>query len=680
MLNRQIGSILRGKATRLQVLLATTLGGMLGFVPGFFLAEDVGGGFAQAPGLILVLICLALVANANLAIFGIATLVAKLLSMLLLPASFAVGTWLLDGPLQGLFAWLCNAQVTAWFGLEHYATTGGLVLGLLFGVGLGVLLNGMLQRIRLRMANVEENSEQYQKWSKKGWVRFCSWLFLGKSKGKKHTWRELAERNKLGLPIRISGVVVSTLLITGIVVFQEFFSTPLLTSNTKFALESTNGATVDLDEASLSLAAGTIRVSKFAMADKAELDKNLLEAEELVMTVDVAELLRRRLVIDEVKAVAAKAGTRRATPGVIIPPSEPQPEPEPAPEGVPTIEDYLEQYEVWKDRLEQAGEWFEDIFAGGEAPPAPSTPEEIEAEREQQIEEHGLAGVVATHLIQERPRVVIRRIDIEGITWTRDGVEDQLALRLRNLASNPWLLQEPATMSLATSSANFALDLNGPSGAGDGIGMRLQMQAVPVDTLFAGLSIDGKKPLQGGTVDIDVGGKLRAPLGAAMTMDLPLSVTLQNTTLALGSSQTPIESLVLPIGLKGALTRPSVYFENKAFARALLEAGKTELSNYVKDNAGKLLEGLPSDLGVIKDVLDPSKSPEQMAKDAQQKLEDAAKKKLEEEGSKLENKAKKELEKALPGLGGLLGGKKKSAKEKGGSGNGGNGGNDYLED
>ncbi|MCA8973372.1 MAG: hypothetical protein KDC98_01555, partial [Planctomycetes bacterium] len=70
---RQLGAILRGRTTRLQVLLACVLGGLLGFVPGFFLPSDLVGGFTQAPGLIAALLCIALIANANLAVFAFAT-------------------------------------------------------------------------------------------------------------------------------------------------------------------------------------------------------------------------------------------------------------------------------------------------------------------------------------------------------------------------------------------------------------------------------------------------------------------------------------------------------------------------------------------------------------------------------------------------------------------------------
>ena len=47
---RKIGSVLRGKATPMQVMFATVLGGMLGFVPGFFLPGDLGGGYF--PGIV----------------------------------------------------------------------------------------------------------------------------------------------------------------------------------------------------------------------------------------------------------------------------------------------------------------------------------------------------------------------------------------------------------------------------------------------------------------------------------------------------------------------------------------------------------------------------------------------------------------------------------------------------
>ena len=110
---RKIGAVLRGKATRPQILIAVLLGTCLGFVPGSFLPQDLGGGFMQAPGLIVSLVCLALILNANLALFGLATLFAKLISLPLLPVAVSVGRLVLEGPAEGLFRWLVNAPVFA---------------------------------------------------------------------------------------------------------------------------------------------------------------------------------------------------------------------------------------------------------------------------------------------------------------------------------------------------------------------------------------------------------------------------------------------------------------------------------------------------------------------------------------------------------------------------------------
>ena len=115
-LTRSVGNFLRGKATPGQLFVAALLGGMLGFLPTFFAPNNAGGGFAQAPGLILSLLFLPLVLNVNLALVGLVAIIAKLLSLMLLPVSFAIGRVLLDGPLQPLFQFLVNAPVTAWLG------------------------------------------------------------------------------------------------------------------------------------------------------------------------------------------------------------------------------------------------------------------------------------------------------------------------------------------------------------------------------------------------------------------------------------------------------------------------------------------------------------------------------------------------------------------------------------
>lgn len=654
LLTRKIGAALRGKATPRQVLFATVIGGLLGFVPGFFLPGDLGGGLAQAPGLILLLLSLALVLNANLGVFALTLVVGKLLSLLLLPVSYAVGTWLLDGPLQGLFRALANGPVTAWFGLEYYATTGGLVLGAVFGVGSGVVLNRTIRAIRTRMADVEEHSERYQKYARKWWVRLCSWLLLGKGKGKQ-SWRELSESTKKGLPVRVTGVIVVGVLGAALWVFQQWFSTPILTQNLKSGLEAANGATVDVTAARLGLADGNLRVEGLAIADAKALDANLFAADALVATIDTGALLRRRFVIDEVRSTNARSGERRATPGVRLPGAAPAPEPPPPPAGTRTIDDYMKDIELWRGRLEQVRDWIEQYGGGGEPKPAP-TPEEIEAERKQQ-EEAGLARVVARHLLADAPRFLIRKVDLEGIGISIGGAAEKLDLRLRNISDAPSLVADVLSVSCATQSDKLAFQLTGPAAGADRLGLDFAYKRLPVDALFGQLKIQGKPPLSGGTIDLAAKGAL-VGLGKALSLDLPLSAELRDTTFAFAGMQpTAVDKLVLPVGLSGPLTRPAVALDDKTLQQALLDAGQKELANFVQGQAGKLLGGLPADL---QGVVDPTKSVGENLDAAKQKLEEE-KKRLEEEAKK---KAADEAKKLLPGgLKGLLPGGKKTGGE-----------------
>jgi len=649
---RKIGSVLRGKATPFQVLLATTLGGLLGFVPGFFLPGDLGGGLMQAPGLIVLLMGTVLVLNANLGVFGLVTLLAKLLSLVLLPISYRIGVFLLDGPLQGLFRGLVNGRVSAWFGLEYYATVGGLVVGLLFGVGSGLLLNGAIGAIRRRMAGVEEHSERYQAYSKKRWVRLCTWLLLGKGKGKK-TWKDLAEQKKVGMPIRITGVLVAAVGITSLWVFQQWFSTPILTRNVQGGLQSMNGATVDLEAARLDLAAGEVRFQGLAIADSRDLGTDLLAADDLVATIDTGELLRKRFVIDELRSTSARAGTPRPVPGVRLPGAKPPVEPSPPAAGEKTIEDYLKDFEVWQQRLEQAREWIDVLSGGDETPPADQTPEQRAEDRAEQERVHGLASVVATHLLEGGPRVLIRKIDIEGIGYSIGGKADRIDLRLRNVADQPSLVREAVSLSVASQSDSMKLALNGRSASDPAMGFQFALKGLAVDDVFGKLRIGGAPPLRGGTLDLSTTGSLRSAAGQAMAIDLPLQVTLKDTLFALaGAKETKVDSLLLPIGLRGPLTQPTVALDDKALQDALLAAGQKELASFVQGQAGKLLGELPVD---VSGLIDPEKPPEQMLDEAKQKAEAEAKR-LQEEAAK---KAADEAKKLLPGgLKGLLPGSK----------------------
>lgn len=646
MILRSIGKSLRGKATPTQLFLATLLGGMLGFVPGFLLPGDLGGGFAQAPATILGLLFLVLVLNANLALFGLTLAAAKLLALLLMPVSFGVGRWLVDGPLEGLMRWLVNAPVFAWCGFEYYATTGGLVLGAVFGclAGLGVVR--LLKAFRRRMAAIEESSERYQQWSQKGWVRFGTWLLFGKGKGKKLSYQDLAESGGKGLPIRIPGVVAVVVL--GVVVWlgHGWLSGPGLRGSVREGLEYWNRATVDLSEASLDLAGGRLTFAGLGMTDLEDLARNAFEARTLDLQVGTGDLLRKRFVVDRIVSREAFTGSERDKPGEIVRPVEDPPPPPPDEDGAWTLDEVVAEAQLWKGRLEQARDWLQYLAGDGDgAPPS-------DAEVEEQAQVVGLAGIAATHLLDQAPRVLIRELAFDGIVPVGWGGE-LLDLRATNLSSNPALVDAPMEVALSARSGAFEVVLSLNPAVDSVASIATRIRGIDVDAWMGGLQ---KAPLRGGTAELSLAGKIDLGRADGVWVELPIAVDLADTIVAIpGLDEAAVERMTLPIGIHGMLTSPSITVHEQALTDALVQAGRAELAAQVRQRADQL--GLGDGAGAaLGGLIDGTGTIDGVTGEAVQRVEDEVRKQLGDEA----NKAIDEIGGKLGGqLKGLLGGKDK---------------------
>lgn len=631
LITRKIGKIVRGSATLPQILTASALGGMLGFVPGFFLPGDLGGGFMQAPGLILSIFALVLLVDANLAVFGIVTAGAKLLSFLLLPVSFAIGRFLLEGPTEGLFRVVVNAPVLAFFGFERYATTGGVALGLVVGLVAGFVLWKALHALRVKMASVEEGSERYQKLSSKKSVKLLTWVFLGKGKGKK-TWREISESDRKTKGVRLAGVGAVVVLGVGVWFLQGWLASGWLEQQARVGLTAWNGATVDLDGLQIDLGEGRVAFSGLAMADADQLDQDVFRARTLELDVATGELLAGRFVVERLASGEAKSGVVRQTPGKRLEPVEPPPPPPPGPGK--TIEDYLKDAEVWKGRLDKAAEWIEKFSGGGETP-AEETPEQRDERVAQQREALGIVDVVATHLIAKVPAVTIRDLAFEGMTFgALEG--DAVDVTGTNLSSHPALAEGAAALSAKARSGLFGLELRYDPAQPARTGLTFGLNGLSVDSLASSLK---DSPIHGGTLDVRLDGALDLSREGGPWIDLPLVVTLRGTRMSVGGKEASLDGVELPLGLSGSLRNPKVIVDGEKIADALVAAGRQELANEVRARAEQLLGGkIPGVGDALGGLVDGSKTPEQLAEEA--------KKKAEEEAAK---KAQEELTKKLPG-------------------------------
>jgi uncharacterized protein (TIGR03546 family) len=569
MFTRTIGRIVRGKATPFQLFTACVLGAMLGFMPGF----------REAPGLIVALTLLLIIFNANLPLAALVGVGAKLISLLLVPVTFAVGRWLLDGPFQGLFTWLINAPVFALFGFEYYVTTGGLFLGLILGLLVAIAVVRLVTLFRSRMASLEKGSERFNRFVGKRWVKVMTFVFVGGGLGKL-TYEDLLTK-KVGNPIRPLGVVFAVLVVVLLVLVQHFAAGPIVTAALQRGLERANGATVDLADAQLDLKTQRLTITGLAMADPNNLATDLFRAAKIEGQISGANLLRKRLQLDRVIVSDATSGESRRAPGHLVGP-QPKPVPVEKPPGTKTIDDYLRDAKVWKERLAQARKWLEKLSGPEDTEERPET---LQERLEREARELGYAWVRATHLIEGSPTFTVSELIAEKVR-TAELPGETVDIVGRNLSTHPALLGKAPQLTIRSS--GNTLDFETLVGSLNAIRspnvIRLSYRGLPTERVAGNLVIDGTAPLQGGTIDLAFDGTWELRQGAFV--DLPLRATLNDVTLSLPRLEaTQIKQLVLPIGLVGPLDNPRVMVDDKQLTDALVKAGASQLVNQLKDKA-----------------------------------------------------------------------------------------------
>ena len=579
MFTRKIGKLLRGNATPFQIISATVLGGLLGSLPGL----------SQGPLLFLTLLFLLIVLNANLFLAGITLILVKLISLILLPLYFQIGVSLLEGPLGNLVAGLVNAPFTAWFGLEYYVMLPSLIVGGLLGFFLGLWLSRAIKRFRSKMAQLETGSEKYQAYTAKPWVKFPAWVLLGGLKGKK-SWSELNEA-KRGLPVRPLGIILMVSLVILIVVGLKFMDTTIITTVVRNNLEKANGATVDVEGVEIQPGQNRVILSGLAMADPENLQTNRFAANEVIADVSGMNLLAKKVVVDFLEVVEPRVGTARKIPGrrtveVEKPVRE---EEKPREEGEVNIEDYLGQASAWKERLATIKRVYERI-----APYMEKEEGETEAAEEeglswrdrlaQQAREKGYARVKSDSLIRKSPRLLIRDLKAENLEI--GGNDDIFNISGNNLSTQPALLTESGQLKVVRGDGDLSVTLGLPTAATPSES-RLQVGLSGMEISELEAQAGKELPMKGGTMDISGDGTIDNGV-----LDVPLKVTLKNTTVNAFGTELPLNNFPLEIKLYGPMEDPNLKIPTDALKNAATEAGKSKVENLIKEKGGDELKKL----------------------------------------------------------------------------------------
>ncbi|MEX0886443.1 MAG: hypothetical protein WD009_08395 [Phycisphaeraceae bacterium] len=580
MMLRKFLKFLRGSVAPYQVYAACILGGLIGFMPGFM----------QAPGLIVVLTLLLILLNASFFLAGLTGLIAGLLSLVLLPVTFQVGRLLLDGPTQGLFQPMINAPGLALLGLDYYATTGGIPLGILTGIVVAVIILKLLRTFRTRMANLEEGSERYKQWTSKKWVKALTWILAGG--GPKQGYKALVESRAKFKPLRPLGLAVAAGAVVLGIIAHLLLSGPIVTAALAHGLERANGATVDLRSADLSLRHGRLVIEDLAMADPNALETDIFRAARVEANLSVADLLRKRMTIDALVASGASSGQARAVRGARTR-SAPQPAPAPDPDELEpdekTIEDYIADARQWRERLAQVRRWLEAVMGPGDPPDTQEQRETLRERLARRAAELGYANVRAEHLVDRAPTLLIRHMQAEGVSVAQ--LEDEtLDIQAYNISTHAHLVDEPPRITVASSGgtllANLSLDGAAAGGAGQANHVQLSLAGISGDRVGQALRVGDTQPVRDGRVDLVTDGTF-----SRAGIDLPLHVTLHDTTLTVpGVASHAANRFDLALGVRGQLDAPIITLDNQQLADALIRAGADQLAAYVDEQVTERVE------------------------------------------------------------------------------------------
>ena len=583
-----------GTATPFQVLFACILGSLLGFLP------VTNGGTVTAIGLMVLL----LVLNANLFLAGLVAAGTKLLSIATAPIAFELGRLLIDGPTRPLAGVLANGPVTAWLGFDHYLSTGGMLLGLGVGIVLGLVISKLVVRLRQSLAGLEEGSDAFRAVMARRSVRWAAWIFFGGIP--KGGFTAMAERR--GSPIRISGTVISGVLLILLIVTGWILSNGAARQILASSLTRANGATVDVEAVRISWWEGRVEVVGLAVSDRESLDRDLVRASRLAASLDLGAVLRKRLAVDLVAVSDALLDAPRKIPGTIderdtsAPPLESGSDEEsdaeastPPPDG--NLEDYLQTAREWKDRLDQIRRVVEDLAgrmppegAADSMPPDPANDQaDFETWLRAQIDLHGYAGVQASHLLDEAPRLLVRRVEARAIRRS-ERETPVYDLVLASLSTEPRLVNDPPSIELRSSDESISADLSLGRLAREPGANRfdVQVKGMPAAKIVDQLVRKENPPFSGGTLDARIAGSFS--LRPLVTLEGPLEVVLRDSTIHIGDQTAEIPELPVRLVISGRLDDPSITLDEKAFAAALQKAGADVLASKAREEANSQVD------------------------------------------------------------------------------------------
>ena len=570
---RKLIAILRGGSTSVEISLAITLGVVLGMLPGFSL-------------LTIALFLLALLLNIPFRLFILTFILGSLISMPLTYVTFATGAFLLTiSPIESAARALVNAPVTAWMDFDRYCTLGGILVGVVIGLLLSAFAVIFVRAFRRKFASLEARSEKFVKFEQNIVVRILAWLLLGGGRKKGMTYSDvLTLRTRL---LRKSALAVGMVFLVLALIGNYLFAGHLAKSGLVWGMESVNGATVDVEAVDIDFFEGHCDINEMQVCDPDHLDRNLVSVGKVRFDFGIADLLSKRLVIDEIAVIDAETDTPREEKGRRIFGEEPIPDEKPP----GSIWDYLEEARKWKERIERAYRLYERI-----RPKDKTEPDEDEIKR------IGYRDLRASYLIEEKPSLQIKKITVGGIGIEIGGTKIKYDINASDLSTNPKLALVNPKLAFSSLDGKFGASITFSfiDSANPHI-LSLVAKDLNLEDIQRVLSKDNNVRFVSGRADLIVkNGKLSLD-----AIDVPLSVKLRDVEATGGDEKllglNPEAASVLlellkevdtTLLLRGKPYAPYVVFDAKGLVKSLIKAGQARLGVGLRDALERELEKL----------------------------------------------------------------------------------------
>lgn len=546
-------AILRGKVSFLMILLSVTFGFWFGLSPGW-------SGFNTA------ILCIVLVLNIHIGLFLLFAGLGKAFLFAAAPLVYHVGLFVHDH-LRVLIDLFSRIPVIAMTDFGKISIAGAFILGPAVGVVLGLILAALVRGFRQKYLRLHENSEAFQKWYSKKWVRIVDRILIGKSAADP---RQLVQGK--GPLIRKPGIALVVVIL--LIAMLAAWLTPdeKVRRVTADQLTRLNGAEVNLDTFTLAPLAGKLSAGGIQITDPENPAQNKLAAEKLTANASLAGFLMGKVIMDDVEITDLRFDSARQAPGQVIEkpqPAEPEPPFNPGDITGESIEKYVQGAKKIKEWLTRISDY---LPASDKKSPAAV----------RQVPEDYLAYIDARTFLEPAARFIAKRIAFDNIEipWEPLG---RSAVEMFNLSDAPTAYGEPIKIDIQSQETGAALRLN------------YDFDAAPdtpnLDGGFTGFDLarlgsPGGLQFESGAAAGSVTGKL-----LANSMDVTLDVKLADMKLAPGSPGlfgldaattseiiTAMQNMDLKIRLLGSPKNPQMSVDTgglaEAFKQKAVEMGK----------------------------------------------------------------------------------------------------------